>query len=64
MVCKNLSDKNLEIAFNNKYMSDVLKNVESDEVVITLNTALSPIKITPKDDDACVFVILPVRIKS
>ena len=64
VVCKNLSDKNLEIAFNNKYMSDVLKNVESDEVVITLNTALSPIKITPKDDDACVFVILPVRIKS
>lgn len=53
-----------EIAFNNKYMTDALKNTDCDEVEIQLSGALSPIKIMPKGGDSFLFLVLPVRIKS
>ena len=36
----------------------------NDEVKITLSGPLSPIKITAKDGNSFVFIVLPVRIKS
>ena len=53
-----------EIAFNNKYMIDALRNTDCDEIEIQLSGALSPIKIIPKDGDSFLFLVLPVRIKS
>lgn len=58
------SDEELEIAFNNKYMTDALKNSETDEIKITLNGPLSPIMLTNKDEKSFVFIVLPVRIKA
>lgn len=57
------SDEEFEIAFNNKYMTDALKNSETDEIKITLNSPLSPIKITNKHETSFIFIVLPVRIK-
>lgn len=54
----------LEIAFNNKYMTDALKNTDCDEIEIHLNGPLSPIKILPKDGNSFLFLVLPVRIKA
>lgn len=54
----------LEIAFNNKYMTDALKNTDCDEIEIHLNGPLSPIKILPKEGNTFVFMVLPVRIKA
>lgn len=62
--CSAKTKEELEIAFNNKYMSDALRNAETDEVKITLSGPLSPIKITAKDGNSFVFIVLPVRIKS
>ena len=57
-------EKELEIAFNNKYMIDALRNTDTDEVTMHLNGALSPIKILPKEGNAFLFLVLPVRIKA
>lgn len=54
----------LEIGFNNRYLIDALKNTECDEVKVLLNGPLSPIKIVPKEGDAFVFLVLPVRLKA
>lgn len=54
----------LEIAFNNKYMTDALKNTDCDEVVIELAGPINPIKIRPKKGDSFLFLVLPVRVKS
>lgn len=59
----NVTDE-LEIAFNNKYMTDALKNTDCDEIEIHLNGPLSPIKILPKDGNSFLFLVLPVRIKA
>lgn len=59
-----LQGETLEIGFNNKYLTDALKNTECDEVKIQLNGSLSPMKIVPISGDAFVFLVLPVRLKA
>ena len=51
----------IEIAFNVKYVTDILKNVGSDEIIISLNTPLSPISIKPVNDENYTYIITPVR---
>ena len=53
----------IEIAFNNKYMLDALKNSDCDEMLICLNVPLNPIKIMPKTGNSFLFLVLPVRVK-
>lgn len=57
-----INGEDVEIGFNNKYMTDALKNSDSDEVVIELNGALSPVKILPKNGNSFLFLVLPVRL--
>ncbi len=54
----------LEIAFNNKYMTDALKNTDCDEITIGLGGPLNPIKIMPKEGESFLFLVLPVRVKA
>jgi DNA polymerase III subunit beta len=51
----------LDIAFNAKYVSDILKNVTTDELTFSLNTPLSPAAIQPLHDDQYIYIITPVR---
>ena len=57
--------KELEIGFNNRYISDVLRAVPDEEVVLELTNSLSPIVMTPVDDKHdFAYMVLPVRIKT
>ncbi|MCL2312474.1 MAG: DNA polymerase III subunit beta, partial [Firmicutes bacterium] len=53
----------LEIAFNDKFMLDALKNVESDEIIIEMTSALNPIKLVPIEGDSFLFIVLPVKLR-
>lgn len=57
-------DEEFEVAFNNKYMIDALKNTDCDEIEIHISGPLSPIKIVPKKGGSFTFLVLPVRIKA
>lgn len=52
-----------EMGFNSRFLLDALKNSETDEVRIELNGALKPMKILPKEGNAFLFLVLPVRLK-
>lgn len=52
----------IEIAFNAKYVTDILKNITSDKLIFSLNTPLSPATIRPTDDETYNYIITPVRI--
>ena len=52
-----------EMGFNSRYLLDALKNTGCDEVRIELNGPLSPMKILPKEGNAFLFLVLPVRLK-
>ncbi|WHX49139.1 DNA polymerase III subunit beta [Paenibacillus woosongensis] len=51
----------LRISFNSKYMLDVLKVVESQQLHIGFTGAMSPIIIKPLDDSQSLYLILPYR---
>lgn len=58
--------KELEIGFNVRYMADALRAIPSEEVVLELTNGLSPILMTPVENDPqdYAYMVLPVRIKS
>lgn len=52
-----------KIAFNNKFMLDALKHCQCEEIKITFNGAIMPIKIEPTEGKNFLYLVLPVRIK-
>jgi len=52
------------IAFNARYLNDVLSNVEAERFGIELNGPLSPGVFRPVGDDQYVHVVMPVRTTS
>ena len=52
----------IEIAFNAKYLTDVIRNVGDDELCMKFNSNVSPCVIVPKEGNAYLFLVLPVRI--
>ena len=52
------------IAFNARYLTDVLTNVDADQFALELNGPLSPGVFKPVGDDQYVHVVMPVRTAS
>jgi DNA polymerase III subunit beta len=52
------------IAFNARYLSDVLQNVTVEQFALELNGPLSPGVFRPVGDDAYTHVVMPVRTTS
>lgn len=57
-----IDGKEEEISFNHQFLTEALKNTETDEVRIELNGPLSPMKILPPQGDNFLFLVLPVRM--
>ncbi|MDT3425218.1 DNA polymerase-3 subunit beta [Paenibacillus forsythiae] len=51
----------LKISFNSKYMLDVLKVVDSEQLTIAFTGMMSPIILKPLDESKSLYVILPYR---
>lgn len=57
--------RELEIGFNVRYLADALRVIPSEEVVLELTNGLSPIVLTPVEDQHDYsYMVLPVRIKN
>lgn len=52
----------LDIGFNSKYVTDVLKAIEDEEIKMVFSTGTSPCVIKPVTGDAFEYLVLPVRI--
>ncbi|HVA85817.1 MAG TPA: DNA polymerase III subunit beta [Candidatus Saccharimonadales bacterium] len=52
------------IAFNARYLVDVLQNVDTEQFALELNGPLSPGVFRPVGDDQYVHVVMPVRTAS
>ena len=53
----------LKIAFNYRYVLDCLKNMETSEVKIGLNTTLSATVLKPNNEEDYTCLIMPVQIR-
>ena len=60
----NVSGDRVEIGFNSKFILDALHAADTDQVKIELNSAVSPAKVMPVNDDSFLFLVLPMRLKN
>ena len=54
--------KSLEIAFNVRYLSDILRVVSDTAIRMQFQNSISPCVICPQEGDAYLYLVLPVRI--
>ena len=54
----------LNIAFNVKYLTDVVRAIDSEELEISLNNGVSPCVMSPKNDSNYIHLVLPVRTQA
>jgi len=59
-----ISGGDLDIAFNVKYLLDGLKALSSKEIQIKINTATSPVILTPIGTVNMTYLIMPVQIRT
>ena len=54
----------IEIAFNAKYISDVIRNISDDTICLKFISKVSPCVIAQENDENYLYMILPVRVFS
>ena len=59
-----ISGESIDIAFNIKYLIDGLKALQSTEIQMQINTATSPVILTPLGSLKMTYLIMPVQIRS
>ena len=60
----NLEGKDVVIAFNSKYLTDILRVVEEEYVYLHFNSSIAPCVIKPFNGDNYLYLILPIRINN
>jgi DNA polymerase-3 subunit beta len=53
---------NLEIGFNARFITDTLKAVSDEEILMEFNTSVTPCLIKPTEGNSYEYLILPVRL--
>ena len=54
-------ESDIDIAFNVRYMQDVVRTMDCEKIILNFNDSLSPCVITPENDLDYVHLVLPVR---
>ncbi|MFD3155348.1 DNA polymerase III subunit beta [Haloimpatiens sp. FM7330] len=57
-----LQGESLKIAFNAKYLIDVFKIMDEEEICMELSSSVSPCVIKNKEKNNCIYLLLPVRL--
>ena len=59
----NYSGEDILIAFNYRYLLDCFKNIDSENMIICMNTNLSATIIKPDNEEDFIYLIMPVQIR-
>lgn len=54
--------RDLTIAFNVRYLTDVLKALSDDQIVMRFNSNVSPCVVCPTEGENYLYLVLPVRV--
>ena len=52
----------IDIAFNPKYVINILRNIDDEKVYLEFNSPISPCVIRPVQGDAFLYLIVPMRV--
>ena len=56
-----LNGDDIDIAFNARYITDVIRNVSDENLCMKFNSNISPCVVVPENGDDFIYLILPVR---
>ncbi|MDF2503223.1 DNA polymerase III subunit beta [Clostridium sp.] len=57
-----LQGEKLQIAFNSKYLIDLLKIIEEEEICMDFSSSVTPCLVKSKENNNYTYLILPVRL--
>jgi len=57
-----LNGDSIDIAFNARYITDVIRNVSDENLCMKFNSNISPCVVIPENGDDFIYLILPVRV--
>lgn len=57
-----MTGEGIEIAFNARYLIDILKAMTEDKIRLEMTSNISPCIVQPEESDDSLFLVLPVRI--
>lgn len=57
-----LEGEEIEIAFNAKYISDIIRNIDDECLLMSMNTNVSPCVVGPVEGDSFLYLVLPMRV--
>ena len=55
------SGENIKIAFNVRYLAELIKNIRDERIILEFRDSNSPCLIKPVDNDRFTFLVMPVR---
>ena len=58
----NLQGEEIQIAFNSRYLLDVLKNIDDENILMEMTSSVSPCVIKCKQNNNSKYLVLPVRL--
>ncbi len=64
ILIKSIKNNDLRIAFNSKYLLDIFKVIDSEDVIVNCNTAVTPCIIKGQNNEASIYLVLPVKISA
>ncbi|MFU0801018.1 MAG: DNA polymerase III subunit beta [Xylanivirga thermophila] len=59
-----LEGNDIEIAFNGRYLMEILRAIEDDEICMDFTTNINPCVIRPLEGENYTYLLLPVRLYS
>ncbi len=57
-----LQGEALQIAFNSKYLIDVFKIMEEEEIIMEFSSSSKSMCYKNKENNNCIYLVLPVRL--
>jgi DNA polymerase-3 subunit beta len=57
-----LNGEPIDIAFNARYITDVIRNVPDEDLCMKFNSSVSPCVVVPQTGEDYLYLILPVRV--
>ncbi len=60
-VTADLDGKEVKVAMNSKFLSDAVKALNEEEIVLSFNTAVTPFTLENKENKSWQYLVLPLR---
>ena len=58
----NYEGDDIEVGFNPRYILEILKNLDNEDIDVMLNASLDPIVIKPQSNDEDRYIIMPMKV--